>query len=169
MKIKYWRVALLAWMIFIYFASGNHLSWQKTEKLLVASMPSTESTKSRDRSGDWTPQSKKFVFVHTAIRKFGHIVEYAILTYLWFRSLWTRPDRFVFCMRWSVLLSILYAMLDEYHQYFLLHRDGQLTDVLLDSVGIAMMSLVLWSVKHTEKGQWVLGANGSRQPSSPSQ
>ena len=161
MKIKYWRVALLAWMLLIFLLSGNHLSWQKTEKLLIASMPSTESTKSRDRPSDWTPQSPKFVFVHIAIRKFAHIVEYAILVYLWFRSLWTKPGRFVFCMRWSVLLSILYAMLDECHQYFLFSRDGKWVDVLWDSAGIAMMSLVLWSVKRTGKGQWVLGANGS--------
>ena len=162
MKIKYWRVALLAWMLFIFFASGNRLSWQTTEKLLVAWMPSTQSTKSVS-----LPQSQKFVFVHTAIRKFAHIAEYAILTYLWFRSLWTRPGRFVFCMRWSVLLSILCAMADECHQYFLFFRDGQWADVLWDSVGIAMMSLVLWSVKHMGKGHWILGANGNQlSPSS---
>ena len=161
MKTKYWRVALSVWMIFIFFASGNRLSWQTTEKLLVALRPSTQSS-------EWTPHAQKFVFVHTAIRKFAHIVEYAILTYLWFRSLWTRPDRFAFCMRWSVLLSMLYAMLDESYQYFLFSRDGQLTDVLWDSAGIAMMSLVLWSVKRRKKMQWILGAKGNHLSPSPS-
>ena len=164
MKTKYWRVALSVWTIFIFFASGNRLSWQTTEKVLAVTLPATESAK----SSDWPPQSQKFVFVHTAIRKFAHIVEYAILTYLWFRSLWTRPGRFAFCMRWSVLLSVLYAMMDECHQYFLFFRDGQLVDVLWDSAGIAMMNLVLWYVKRTGKGRWVLGANVGRQPSSPS-
>ena len=164
MKTKYWRVALSVWMIFIFYASGNWLSWQTTEKVLATALPSTESTK----SSDWTPQSQKFVFVHTAIRKFAHIVEYAILTYLWFRSLWTRPGRFAFCMRWSVLLSMLYAMADECHQYFSFSRDGQLVDVLWDSAGIAMMSLVLWYVKRKKKMQWILGAKGSHLSPSPS-
>lgn len=162
-KYWHWRVALLVWMAFIFFMSGNRLSWQTTEKLIVAVISSTESTKSRDRSRDWPPQSKKFVFAHIAIRKFAHIIEYAILTYLWFRSLWTEPGRFVLCIRWSVLLSILYAMLDECYQYFLFFRDGKLVDVLWDSAGIAMMSLVLWYVKRTGKGKWILGANGSQQ------
>ena len=156
MTTKYWRVALLVWMAFIFFLSGNSLSWQKTEKLIVALRPSTQSS-------TWTPQSSKFIFVHTAIRKFAHIVEYAILAYLWFRSLWTKPGRFVSCMRWSVLLSLLYALLDECHQYFLFSRDGQWADVFWDSAGIAMMSLVLWYVNRTGKGKWILGANGNQQ------
>ena len=58
---------------------------------------------------------------------------------------------------------MLYALLDECHQYFLFSRDGQWADVFWDSAGIAMMSLVLWYVKRTGKGKWILGANGNQQ------
>lgn len=59
---------------------------------------------------------------------------------------------------------MLYALLDECHQYFLFSRDGQWADVFWDSAGIAMMSLVLWYVKRTGKGKWILGANGNQRP-----
>ena len=95
--------------------------------------------------------------VNFVIRKFAHIAEYAILTYLWFRSLWTKPGRFVPCVWWSMLLSILYAMSDEWHQTFVPSREGIWTDVVWDAIGIAMMSLVLWYAKRTGKGQRILG------------
>ena len=46
---------------------------------------------------------------------------------------------------------------------FFVFRDGQWADVFWDSTGIAMMGLVLWYVKRTGKGKWILGANGSQQ------
>ena len=91
------------------------------------------------------------------LRKFAHIAVYAILTYLWFRSLWTKPGRFVPCVRWSMLLSILYAMSDEWHQTFVPSREGIWIDVVWDATGVAMMSLVLWYAKRTGKGQRILG------------
>ena len=96
------------------------------------------------------------------LRKFAHIVEYAILTYLWFRSLWTKPSRFVPCVRWSMLLSILYAMSDEWHQTFVPSREGIWTDVVWDAIGVAMMSLILWYAKRTGKGQRILGGIGDQ-------
>jgi VanZ family protein len=44
---------------------------------------------------------------------------------------------------WAILLTILYAVSDEYHQTFVPGRNGQLADVLIDSLGglIALFSL----------------------------
>ncbi len=150
MRIKYWRVALVVWMLLIFLASSSLLSFENTKKVLFFCPESDASTLIHQLCE----------FVHVAIRKFAHIAEYAILTYLWFRSLWTKPNRFISCVRWSVLLSILYAVLDELHQHFVPNRDGQLADIVWDSIGSIALGLILWYVKQREKGQWILGALG---------
>lgn len=140
MKTIHWRVALFIWMGAIFVFSSSLLSSENTAVFLFVD-----------------PTTKPAKITNFFIRKSAHIAEYAILAYLWFRSLWTKPGRFIPCVRWSMLLSILYAMSDEWHQTFVPGREGTLIDVVLDATGVAMMGLVLWSAKRMGKGQWFLG------------
>ena len=70
------------------------------------------------------------------LRKIAHMTEYGILARLWVRALagsaaWSRKKIFA----WSLVLSVLYACTDEYHQTFVAGREGVLHDVVIDSVG----------------------------------
>ena len=138
MTTTHWRVALIVWMGAIFIFSTSLLSAENT--------------------------AKHFGDLNYLARKFAHIAEYAILVYLWFRSLWTKLGRFISCVRWSMLLSILYAMLDEWHQTFVPSRDGIWLDVVWDSIGIIAMGLILWSAKRTGKEQRILGSIGGQEP-----
>lgn len=117
MTTQYWRIALIAWMILIFIASSSLLSSDNTEEFLV------------------------YDILNYTIRKFAHITEYAILSFLWFRSLWTKPKRFIQCLVWSVVLSILYAASDEWHQSFVPNRLGIWTDVVWDAVGAILAGI----------------------------
>lgn len=135
MTTTHWRIALFFWLLLIFIGSSGLLSFENTERLFFFS----------ER-------------IHHAVRKFAHIAEYAILTYLCFRSLWTK-NRFAPCVLWSVLISILYAILDEYHQSFVPSRTGVWTDVVWDGTGVAIIILLLWYAKYRENGkirQWIL-------------
>ncbi len=46
----------------------------------------------------------------------------------------------------SVLLSILYAMVDEYHQSLVEHTLASARDVLLDTIGILLIALITYSL-----------------------
>ena len=61
------------------------------------------------------------------IRKMAHALEYAVLGFLVYM---TYKD-------WKValLVCILYACSDEFHQLFVKGRSGQISDVILDSCG----------------------------------
>jgi len=70
------------------------------------------------------------------LRKLGHIVVFGILARLIARALsgsalW--PWKKIFA--WSLLLTALYAVSDEYHQSFVPGRVPALHDVALDSFG----------------------------------
>lgn len=88
---------------------------------------------------------KVFGLLNYVARKSAHVGEYALLCYLWFRSLWTSRKRLRTVLRWSVGLSVLYAVTDEVHQGLIPQRDGAWTDVVWDTMGALVMGVsLLW-------------------------
>jgi len=63
------------------------------------------------------------------LRKCAHITEYAILAFLLRRALSTP---------WAAATAFLYACSDEFHQSFVVGREGRPRDVAIDSLGIAI-------------------------------
>jgi VanZ family protein len=74
------------------------------------------------------------------LRKIAHISEYAVLTFLLMKALQAHqlPRRKVWL--WAIALAILYAISDEYHQTFILDREGTGRDVLIDSLGVILVA-----------------------------
>ena len=121
MTSKGWRIALLCWMGLIFLASSNllalHTSFQGTEEV--------------------------FGGFNYWIRKLTHVGVYAVLTYIWFRSLPGDPERFWRCLFWSAVFSVFYGMSDEYHQSLTPLRSGKWSDVGWDTAGVMAMGGVL--------------------------
>lgn len=71
------------------------------------------------------------------LRKAAHITEYFIFTFLLYRafsgSFKMNPLRL---SMYPAVLSLLYAVADEIHQYFVAGRSCAAQDVLIDGVGI---------------------------------
>ena len=63
----------------------------------------------------------------TVLRKCAHVTEYAILAFLLRRAVATP---------WAAAAAFLYACSDEYHQSFVVGREGRPRDVAIDSIGI---------------------------------
>jgi len=113
--------------------------------------------------------------LHGALRKLGHVVEYGILAALWLRAL--RPGRGAAV--WAVVLSALYAALDETRQSLVPNRTASPLDVAIDTagafvavawlrgrgpVGVAGVRLVRWAAALVAAGSllaavvdWALG------------
>lgn len=80
-------------------------------------------------------------------RKGAHVAEYCILTGLFFRFFQNRfPSEMTKVTAASMLCSLAYACSDEIHQLFVFGREGKISDVMIDFVGIALIALlaVLW-------------------------
>jgi VanZ family protein len=87
-----------------------------------------------------------FDSIHFYIRKAGHFTEYAVLALLLFRAFRSGAGA---RWRWkwalsSLLVALLYASLDEYHQTFTRHRMGSIHDSLIDASGAVTALLLLW-------------------------
>lgn len=74
------------------------------------------------------------------LKKAMHAAAYALLTWLWWRALegagMDRP------LAWAFLLSLIYAISDEWHQTQVPGRRGQPRDVAIDAFGA--LAAVAW-------------------------
>ena len=80
------------------------------------------------------------------IKKTAHVTEYFVLALLFGYSLrrtthFSRAKQLIF----TILFIIIYASSDEFHQLFILTRDGRVTDVLIDTFG-GCMGLIFYRI-----------------------
>lgn len=76
------------------------------------------------------------------LRKIAHMSEFFILSWLAFRT-FRRYKGFVWALSAASALSLLYAISDEVHQYFIVTRNASFVDVLIDALGILLFAI--WS------------------------
>ncbi|GED34683.1 VanZ family protein [Brevibacillus centrosporus] len=81
-------------------------------------------------------------FIEFFLRKATHFSVFAVLALVFYRVLRYRLS-FAVALPWSALLSLLVAVLDEWHQTFTPDRTGMVGDVLLDASGSVSMLLVV--------------------------
>ncbi|MBN1492724.1 MAG: VanZ family protein [Candidatus Omnitrophica bacterium] len=74
-----------------------------------------------------------------------HFLEYFPLPFLFFRVLRNVPHRpfAVHYVLWGIVLSLLYAASDEFHQMFITLREASLLDFIADGAGIALGALCM--------------------------
>lgn len=138
----------LLWMLIIFCFSaqaGNDSSAmsspiaQKIAQIVHPSFETMEAGRQEEVLGFWT----------LIVRKGGHLTEYLLLGMLVSLSLcsirsaklggtvMTRALGFKIQLC-ALLIGIGYAVTDELHQRFVPGRSGRLSDVLLDSIGVAI-------------------------------
>ena len=71
----------------------------------------------------------------TILRKIAHMLEYAVLWFLWHRALALESPLP------AAAIALAYAVTDEFHQTFVDGRHGTPVDVLIDSAGVALAIL----------------------------
>jgi len=76
--------------------------------------------------------------IDTILRKMAHMTEYGILYLLLYRSF----DGFKQKTTISIMIAIMYAISDEWHQGFVEGRMSAYTDVIIDSIGILIFFVI---------------------------
>ena len=141
--LRNWFLVAL-WMGVIFFLSTDVLSDQRTSRFIGPILrwlhPGISDAAVRE--------------IQYAIRKCGHLSEYAVLAILLHRALnlitinpsssssWSQVS-------WTLLLMALYACTDEFHQAFVPSRQASVWDVLIDTVGGGIGLAVWWII-----GRW---------------
>jgi VanZ family protein len=85
-------------------------------------------------------------------RKLAHFGEYALLAALWWRALVTRlPHRRALTL--AVLISVAYAVTDEFHQTFESGRSGRPLDVVIDTAGALAAAMLIARTRRRRKAR----------------
>lgn len=135
--LKVWIAAIL-WLIVITIESTSYLSSHETSRILYPILHFLFGI----NYSDFEPW-------HHLLRKTGHVVGYALLSFFLFRA-WREtlpsPSHTRWRLRWTniaVLGTLIVASLDEWHQSYLPSRTGRWEDVVLDtSAGIGAQVLL---------------------------
>jgi len=135
-KINSW-IWVMAWMSVIFFFSTDFFSGSQTSRIIGPFL--------KWFAPDISAES--IATVQLAFRKIAHLVEYAILSILSCRAL-AKQDKLrvlqLAALGQAVLIAVLYAAFDEWHQSWTDERFGSPLDVAIDSVG-AIVGAVLFS------------------------
>ena len=119
---------VIAWMVLIFLGSTDVLSAEHTSRFLVPFLR-------------WLNPQISFAAlaeIQFAIRKLGHLTEYAILAILLWRALragifWTTKMSILFAL--TMLGCAIFAASDEFHQAFVPSRTSSPHDVMIDICG----------------------------------
>lgn len=88
----------------------------------------------------------QIALLHGLVRKLAHVAEYAILAALWFRALHggrglaSAPSALG-----ALLISIAWAIADEFHQSLVPSRTGSPLDILVDATGATLAIIACYA------------------------
>lgn len=132
--LRYWLPAL-AWAALVFLFSTGGFSAERTGHILRPFL-------------EWlfgAIPDARYVLIQFLVRKSAHLIVYATLSALWFRA--QRGPRLGWQARWALLallVSMLVALGDEFHQSFVPSRGGSPWDVLLDSFGALLAQVAIF-------------------------
>ena len=75
-------------------------------------------------------QTAEFSWLDFIVKKTAHLSEYAILFWLTWRANKS--------LKYSLIMGVLFALSDEWHQTFIPGREGTLRDVGFDTIGMLL-------------------------------
>ncbi|HEV7745803.1 MAG TPA: VanZ family protein [Pyrinomonadaceae bacterium] len=125
---RLWRYGpLVFWILFISFASTGEFSASNTSQILRPILLWFFPNLSEAR----------LATAHFLTRKAGHFSEYAILAFLARRAFLTSSRWFLqrYWFQIGLLLVVIYALLDEFHQSFVPSRTASIYDSAIDVAG----------------------------------
>jgi VanZ family protein len=134
-------------MTMIFSASGEALSFDRSSRFLGPLI-------------QWLMPWLSVEGRHTVmvlIRKGGHVSEYAVLALLSYRALRATvshpPGWYWRIAAGAVVIVIVYAISDEWHQAHVPNRQGAVADVVLDTIGglLGLTLLFIWRRRFAEK------------------
>ena len=145
----------IGWMVCIYKLSGMNSSKSTGKSADILSIMISEALDVSNEYGitDLHPNDAKIEraskIMNTPIRKVMHASEYLILAFviMTFSNIISNYKYYGMTFIISVVLTVFFAITDEYHQTFVSGRSGQAIDVIIDSFG-AIIGILLYTTYH---------------------
>jgi VanZ family protein len=148
-----WWILTVAWAVQIFWASTDTFEPGRTQAVIARIIELFDPSVSLS-----TVKT-----LNAVARKLAHLSEYAILSFLLYRSFVSRPvvnrsavnkERLPSGWRlagWCILAATAYSLTDELHQAFVPGRTASLRDCAIDATGAAIAMLLVYRASWTSK------------------
>jgi len=93
-----------------------------------------------------TVKTFEFYWWDFLIKKSAHIIEYGIFSTLLYRAFINSGVSKKKAALYSILISVIYGITDEYHQGFTPGREPKLRDVGFDTIGAILAIYTIWNL-----------------------
>ena len=143
-------ILVVLWMFVIFFLSSMSgiESNVKSKKTIDKALTETAVVTNNLNITNVNPESKKKVNIiekfNRPLRKCMHASVYLVLCILFINALRETKKLNIWFLV-SIFLCFIYACTDEYHQTFVDGRTGQFKDVLVDSSGAVLGSILYFT------------------------
>lgn len=134
-------ILVIIWMGFIFFMSNQPADISNSQSDTVINI--------LEFLGFYISDSNLGIFT-IIVRKGAHVTEYFILSLLYYNLLRFYIDN-KNARILSVILVFLYASTDEFHQCFISGRAGRFIDVLIDTTGGTLGSIIVYLFNRKKK------------------
>lgn len=157
---KFFSIILcILWMMFIYYnssqdgTSSNGFTYKITDKLITIS-EQIQIEKNNDIKVYSSPNNvisslanKDRVFLNKILRKSAHVMEFLILSILLCNAFFTCGIKGRNPIVYVLFITLFYAVLDEYHQIYVIGRSSSVKDVLIDFIG-GIIGMIVYYVQY---------------------
>lgn len=126
-KKKISLILLVIWMLFIFIMSTFNANESSSQSGIIVSFISNIFS------------INNIEVLSLIVRKFAHFFEFLVLGILLLNVIINYNKKIYL----AYIFGIIYAILDEVHQLFVMGRSCQLTDILIDSLGIMIGIFVI--------------------------
>jgi VanZ family protein len=142
------------WLALISFASSSEFSAFNTSQVFRPLILSIFPNLSEER----------VAAIHFATRKLGHFSEYAMLGILSARAFSSSANDFMrrHWFRLALLLIVIYALMDEFHQSFVPGRTASIYDSAIDTAG-GLTALLVFRFWYNRRQELRLGGTVTTQ------
>ena len=158
-KIIILSILIILWMAIIFrFSSANGTSSQSQSTKVIANIISS-TLKITDKLGLTSENLPEYKIYQAAqvldgpARKVMHQAEYFILALLVMMliNILLKYRQYIISIIITLMICIIFACLDEFHQTFVPGRMGQLKDVIVDMTGMIFAIIIYSTYYYTYK------------------
>lgn len=157
---KFFSIMLcILWMMFIYYnssqdgTSSNGFTYKITDKLITISeqiqIENSNNIKVYSSPNKVVSSliNKDRVYLNKILRKFAHVMEFLILSILLCNAFFTFGIKGRNPIIYVLFITLFYAVLDEYHQIYVIGRGSSVKDVLIDFIG-GIIGMLIYYIQY---------------------
>lgn len=130
----------IGWLLIIFYFSNMDTN-ESNNKSKETINRVVETTQIKTKDNFTTEKQEQLVeTLNKPLRKVMHLIMYFILAILLISTLTLSNIKHKYLI--TIIICIIYALTDEYHQTFISGRTGQLTDVIIDTLGSLLYIII---------------------------